>query len=424
MAKKNGNPLKSPICSPTKGISETATIRKHTVTRPCRGGIKWVCAKHEENTKSCNSNYYSEERIYDGFLSVVNKLRFGQENILGQVIAKLESATHKYKRNNKTAMQISQKIAEINATILKLNELRSKGYLAPEIHQSQVREMQKQLCTLKEDRQDQFESRILTMLQDVRKLKSLIDEIEEPLDEFDEKLFEEINMNTEKQIENFNNANAPFYVVAHDDGRFSLCLPIALLSDEYYPYCQTAFDNYAKEIGDEMCDERGLKTHGNGYEWDAAFREAFADEPNIGRIIFDSEAGGFFCNCDDLQILTGFGSRFKKICENTEVFTKTIAEGIKNADEREAEQERFAKTVRGQLMRHPECSFDIMTADGRVQLTPEDIKAMLSGEKQDIRIDGVIYAAYELLDMEVVDMQADLFDNGLLRMKAECRRCD
>ena len=63
------------------------------------GGVKWVCAKHEENTKSCNSNYYSEERIYDGFLSVVNKLRFGQENILGQVIAKLESATHKYKRN-------------------------------------------------------------------------------------------------------------------------------------------------------------------------------------------------------------------------------------------------------------------------------------------------------------------------------------
>ena len=148
--------------------------------------------RHEENTKSCNSNYYSEERIYDGFLSVVNKLRFGQENILGQVIAKLESATQKYKRKNKTAMQISQKIAEINATILKLNELRSKGYLAPEIHQSQVREMQKQLCTLKEDRQDQFESRILTMLQDVWKLKSLIDEIEEPLDEFDEKLFEEI----------------------------------------------------------------------------------------------------------------------------------------------------------------------------------------------------------------------------------------
>ena len=91
------------------------------------GGIKWVCARHEEDFKACNSNYYSEERIYDGFLSMVNKLRFGQENILGQVIAKLEYAAQQYKRNNKTAMQISQKIAEINATILKLNELRSKG---------------------------------------------------------------------------------------------------------------------------------------------------------------------------------------------------------------------------------------------------------------------------------------------------------
>ena len=158
------------------------------------GGVKWVCARHEEDFKACNSNYYSEERIYDGFLSMVNTLRFGQENILGQVIAKLEYATQQYKRNNKTAMQISQKIAEINATILKLNELRSKGYLAPEIYQSQTRQMQKQLNELKEERQDQFESRILAMLQEVRKLKSLIDEIEEPLDEFDEKLFEEIVM--------------------------------------------------------------------------------------------------------------------------------------------------------------------------------------------------------------------------------------
>ena len=89
-------------------------------------------------------------------------------------------------------MQISQKIAEINATILKPNELRSKGYLAPEVYQSQIRQMQKQLSELKDERQDLFESRILAMLQEVRKLKALLDEIEEPLDEFDEKLFTEI----------------------------------------------------------------------------------------------------------------------------------------------------------------------------------------------------------------------------------------
>lgn len=26
------------------------------------GGVKWVCARHEEDFKACNSNYYSEER--------------------------------------------------------------------------------------------------------------------------------------------------------------------------------------------------------------------------------------------------------------------------------------------------------------------------------------------------------------------------
>lgn len=156
------------------------------------GGIKWVCATHEEDAKKCDSFYYSEERIYDGILSMINKLRFGQEDILGQVIAKLEMATVLYKRNNKTASQISESIAEINGKILMLDQLRSKGYLAPDIHQSQVNDLKRQLKTLREERQSEFESRILEMLEMVRKLKSLIDEIEEPLDEFNEYLFHEI----------------------------------------------------------------------------------------------------------------------------------------------------------------------------------------------------------------------------------------
>jgi len=158
------------------------------------GGIKWVCSKHEEDAKACDSYWYSEERIYDGILSMINKLRFGQENILGQVIAKLETATAMYKRNNKNAMQISESIAEINGKILMLDQLRSKGYLAIDVHQAQVGDLQRQLKQLKEERQSEFESRILEMLEQVRKLKSLIDEIEEPLEEMDEHLFQEIVM--------------------------------------------------------------------------------------------------------------------------------------------------------------------------------------------------------------------------------------
>lgn len=161
------------------------------------GGIKWVCSTHEDDHKACDSFYYSEERIYDGFLSIVNKLRFGQENILGQVVNKLEYAVIMYKRNNKTAAQISTSIAEINGKILMLDQLRSKGYLPADVHQSQVNDLKRQLRAKKDERQSQFESVIMDMQGQVQKLKALIDEIEEPLEEFDEHLFQDIVVDIE-----------------------------------------------------------------------------------------------------------------------------------------------------------------------------------------------------------------------------------
>ncbi len=228
-----------------------------------------------------------------------------------------------------------------------------------------------------------------------------------------------IAMNTKQKIEAFNKESAPFYIADLDNGKFSLCLPLDMLGDEYYPYCQDAFDAYAAEIGEPAYSQNGLKTHGNGYEWEAAFREAFKDDPNIGRILFDCETGGFFCDADDLSLIEDFGRRFKAICEDTERFTPIVSEGVKKAEAWASEQERLIKTVRGQFMNHPSATFDIMTPDGNVRITPEDSKALLDGERQSVTIDGVIYASYELLDQEITDMQTDLFDQSLIRMKTE-----
>ena len=59
-------------------------------------------------------------------------------------------------------------------------------------YHTQAREIRQQLGKLKTERYSSFESRITTMLEDVRKLKSLIDELEQPLEVFDEKLFHEV----------------------------------------------------------------------------------------------------------------------------------------------------------------------------------------------------------------------------------------
>ena len=156
------------------------------------GTVKWVCSRHAADTTACNSGYYSEERIYDGIITMINKLRFCEEDIFGQTIQKLEFAAAAYKRNNRAASQLSQSIAELNAKLLALERLRTKGYLAADIYHTQAREIRQQLDKLKTERYSSFESKILTMLEDVRKLKSLIDELEQPLEVFDEKLFHEI----------------------------------------------------------------------------------------------------------------------------------------------------------------------------------------------------------------------------------------
>ena len=124
--------------------------------------MKWVCGKHSKDAATCPASYYSEERIYDGLASVINKLRFGEEDILAQVIDKLEAATTTYKRNNKEASDLSQSIAEINAKLLVLAQ-----------------------------RSSTFETKITEMLEQVRKLKRLIDELEEPMEVFDERLLVE-----------------------------------------------------------------------------------------------------------------------------------------------------------------------------------------------------------------------------------------
>lgn len=155
-------------------------------------GIKWGCREHIQESTRCNSYYYSEERLYDGFVSLVNKLRFGEDNILGAVISRLELVELSYKKNNSIAMQMSQSIAELNGKLLMLDKLRVKGYLSNDVYQIQATEINQEISRLKNARQNTLKTLIMDMLTKVKDLKARIDELEAPLEQFDERLFVEI----------------------------------------------------------------------------------------------------------------------------------------------------------------------------------------------------------------------------------------
>ena len=226
-------------------------------------------------------------------------------------------------------------------------------------------------------------------------------------------------MNVKERIEAFNEENRPFYIVDHDDGKFSLCLPLGFISGEYEDFGQKAFDAYALEIGEPPVDSRGFQTHGNGYEWEVAFCQAFEGDPNLRRFAFDCESSGFFMDCDDLSLLEEYGARFREICMDTERFTTIVSQCIKRMDQWLAEQEKLANTVRGALLENPSSTFDIMTPDGNIRITPQDTKQLLDGDMQFVHIGGAQYCAFELLDQEIAQKQTDLFDEDLIRMKTQ-----
>ena len=160
--------------------------------RQVSGTVKWGCSKHIQDRTQCSSNYYSEERIYDAFIAMVNKLRFSEYDILGQTLLRLESAELKRKQKNTAAREISRNIADLNAKLVMVEQLHAKGYLKDEVHKAQVREINDQLRRLKRERQCEFSSGITHMIEELTRLKKLLEELEEPLDRFDEKLFTEI----------------------------------------------------------------------------------------------------------------------------------------------------------------------------------------------------------------------------------------
>lgn len=156
------------------------------------GGIIWGCSKHIEDKHNCDSHYYTEAQIYDRFLAIVNKLRFSESGIISEAKSILTTALTIQKRNNSGAKEASQSMAELNAKMLMLEQLRSKGYLATDVYQAQAADISRQMTELKKERSELLASKLETVVEELTAFQKKLEEIEEPLVEFDVVLFNEI----------------------------------------------------------------------------------------------------------------------------------------------------------------------------------------------------------------------------------------
>ena len=187
-------------CSHIKPSKVGATITATAVLecgslfrrRIVNGCISWGCTTHIGDRTKCDSHYYREERIYDRIVGIINRLHFGNFNILDETEHLLQMAIVARRRTSTDAMNASQSIAELNAKLLMLENLRSKGYITADVYTSQAREIKRETDRLKAQREELCESKYEKVLAEIKKLRKALERLDEPLEEFNEELFIEI----------------------------------------------------------------------------------------------------------------------------------------------------------------------------------------------------------------------------------------
>ncbi len=155
------------------------------------GEICWACSKKVDNAESCKSHYYKEEEINAAIVLLFNNLRF-DDKILLRTEQLLTEAVNLSRRGSADISYANTSIAELNAKLLSIEQLKSKGYLSPEVCQAQTKSIERELARLKEKRQKLYDSKVSTTLDEVQKLRATLNQINEPLDEIDEQLFKDV----------------------------------------------------------------------------------------------------------------------------------------------------------------------------------------------------------------------------------------
>ena len=154
-----------------------------------KGRERWCCRNHF-NGGDCNAHYLQTYRIEDGFITIINNLRFGSD-ILGQAERYLIYAIQQFRINDENSQSINGEIAELNGQILMLEQLNAKGYLEAEVYQIRYRDLAKRISELKSKKSLSSLALLEDTLKKLRELKSILFAINDPVTSFDEALFKE-----------------------------------------------------------------------------------------------------------------------------------------------------------------------------------------------------------------------------------------
>lgn len=92
----------------------------------------WACQMHLKDKDACTMKFLREDRIEQAFTTMMNKLIFAHEAVLGTLLRDLRSET--YGETMKTIQELDERLQKNLEARENLQAMRAKGYLADDLY--------------------------------------------------------------------------------------------------------------------------------------------------------------------------------------------------------------------------------------------------------------------------------------------------
>lgn len=166
-----------------------SSFKRRIHYKPSGKYIAWCCGTHIEDKNSCSMKYITDDDIKRAFLTMMNKLRFGNDLVLKPLLISI--CTSNINKNSQDISEIEKEIENNEEQRKQINKLLTKGYLERSIFIKANNQLITEYENLisKRDLVLRLNESGFTMEQAIKELIDFLNKAE-PFTEYDDSVFE------------------------------------------------------------------------------------------------------------------------------------------------------------------------------------------------------------------------------------------
>lgn len=153
----------------------------------------WECRNHNLKASNCSIKQIPEQKIYNSFIALYNKLKINYSTIFSPLLSQLQELKNKKFSDNQQYMEISKEIAKLKEQTHVLARLKTKGFMDETKFLEQTAEINIQIEKLnREQRKIAQSDDEDEVIEQIKEIASIIENGTDLMAEFDEVMFESL----------------------------------------------------------------------------------------------------------------------------------------------------------------------------------------------------------------------------------------